>query len=93
MQDNEAQKYIIATESGILHQMRLSNPNKYFIPAPPEDSTCACNDCNFMKLNTMEKVYNTLVHELPEVILDEQLSKKAYHPIKRMLEISEQLGL
>ncbi len=92
-QTNEAQKYIIATESGILHQMRLSNPNKYFIPAPPEDSTCACNDCNFMKLNTMEKVYNTLVHELPEVILDEQLSKKAYHPIKRMLEISEQLGL
>lgn len=92
-QTSTAQRFIIATESGILHQMRLSNPDKMFIPAPPDDATCACNDCNFMKLNTLEKVYQTLVHELPEIQLNKEISDKAYKPIKRMLDISATLGL
>jgi len=90
---DEANKYIVATESGILHQMRKAKPEKTFIPAPPKDSTCACSDCKFMKLITLKKVYNTLKYEMPEVTLDEALRKKAEGSIRRMLEISEQLGL
>ena len=86
-------KYIVATESGIIHQMKKSNPNKTFIPAPPKDSTCACNDCNFMKLITIKKLYNCLKYELPEVKVDEEIRMKAVHSIKRMLEISESLGI
>ncbi len=86
-------KYIVATESGILHQMRKANPQKIFIPAPPKDSTCACSDCNFMKLITLKKLYNTLKYELPEVIVPEEISKRAVVSIKRMLEISEKLGI
>jgi len=91
-QDN-SKKYIVATESGILHQMKKANPQKVFIPAPPKDSTCACSDCNFMKLNTLEKIYKALYYEMPEVIMDEELRKKAEKPIRKMLEISEKLGL
>jgi quinolinate synthase len=86
-------KYIVATESGIIHQMRKANPQKTYIPAPPKDSTCACNDCKFMKLISLPKLYNTLKYELPEVNLEESLRIKAEKPIRRMLEISEKLGL
>jgi quinolinate synthase len=86
-------KYIVATESGILHQMQKASPDKVFIPAPPNDSTCACNDCKFMKMITLKKVYNTIKYELPEIILDEDLRIKAEKPILRMLEISAKLGL
>ena len=90
---DDAEKYIVATESGIIHQMKKSNPQKIFIPAPPKDSTCACNDCNFMKLITIKKLYNCLKYELPEVKVDEDIRMKAVHSIKRMLEISEKLGI
>ena len=84
---------VAATESGILHEMRKKCPEKNFIPAPPEDSTCACNECNFMRLNTLEKLYNTLKYEWPEVTVDEAVAEEAVKPIKKMLEISEKLGL
>ena len=90
---DSGRKYIVATESGIIHQMKKRNPDKVFIPAPPKDSTCACNDCNFMKLITIKKLYNCLKYELPEVTVDEEISRKAVHSIKRMLEISERLGI
>jgi len=85
--EDEADSYIVATESGILHQMRKANPDKIFIAAPPEDSTCACNDCKYMRLHTMEKLYNCLKYEMPQVEMPEELRKKAEVPIRRMLEI------
>jgi quinolinate synthase len=91
--EDSAMTYIVATESGILHQMRLASPNKNFIAAPPKDSTCACNDCKYMKLISLNKIYNTLKYEQPEVILDLDLIKKAEVSIKRMLEISDKLGI
>ncbi len=84
-----SKKYIVATESGILHQMQKENKNKIFIAAPPTDSTCGCNDCNFMKLNTLNKIYIALKYEKPEIILLDDLIKKAIIPIKRMLELSK----
>jgi quinolinate synthase len=90
---DNAKKYIVATESGILHQMKKANPNKVFLPAPPKDSTCACSDCNFMKLNNLEKIYIALKFEEPELKLDYDLMIKAQIPIIRMLEISKKLGL
>ena len=81
-------KYIVATESGILYQMRKQHPEKTFIPAPPDDSNCGCNDCNYMKQNTMEKVYLCLRYEKPEIIMDEEIRKRAEKPIRRMLELS-----
>jgi len=84
-------KYIVATESGIIHQMQKANPDKVFIPAPPKDSTCACNDCNFMKLITIKKIYNCLKYEMPEINVEAGIQAKAIHSIKRMLEISEKL--
>jgi quinolinate synthase len=86
-------EFIVATESGILHEMKEKNPDKIFIPAPPNDGTCACNECNFMKLNTLEKLYNCLKYEMPEIFISEEIQKKAIKPIRRMLEISEKLGL
>ena len=88
-----SKKYIVVTESGILHQMQKYNPDKLFIPAPPLDSTCGCNDCNFMKLNTLEKLYICLKYELPEIKIDAELSEKAKKSINKMLELSEKLGL
>lgn len=85
--------FIVATESGIIHEMRKQCPDKNFIPAPPNDSTCACNECNFMRLNTLEKLYNCLKYEWPEIVVDEEIAKEAVKPIKRMLDISEKLGL
>lgn len=91
---NSANKqFIVATESGIIHEMKRLNPDKEFIPAPPNDSTCGCNECNFMRLNTLEKVYNCLKNEQPEILVDETIRKKAVKPIIKMLEISERLGL
>jgi quinolinate synthase len=84
--------YIVATESGILHQMILSNPTKQFIPAPPNNN-CACNNCPHMKLNTLEKLYNCLLYELPEVTLSDELLNNAKAPIIKMLDISAKLGL
>ncbi|MEZ3589834.1 MAG: quinolinate synthase NadA [Muribaculaceae bacterium] len=90
---SDADEFIVATESGIIHEMQKKCPGKTFIPAPPNDSTCACNDCSFMKLNTLEKLYNCLKYGAPEVHVDPELAAKALRPIKRMLEISEKLGL
>lgn len=90
---NDADVFIVATESGILHEMQKSCPQKKFIPAPPSDSTCACNECNYMRLITLEKLYNTLKYEWPEIIVDKEIADKAIRPIHRMLEISEKLGL
>jgi len=84
-------RFIIATESGILHQMKKSSPNKIFLPAPSIDATCGCNDCSYMKLNTLEKLYLTLKYEQPEVVLMEGIMNKARQPILRMLEISKKL--
>lgn len=81
-------KFLVATESGILHEMQKKSPDKEFIPVPPNDSTCACNECNFMRLNTLEKLYNCLKYESPEIIIDEEIRKKAVVPILRMLEMS-----
>ena len=86
--NDDATEFIVATESGILHEMRRRCPGKTFIPAPPNDSTCACNDCSFMKLNTLEKLYNTLRYEQPEVTVDESIIDAARRPITRMLELS-----
>jgi quinolinate synthase len=89
---NEATEFIVATESGILHQMQLQAPLKTFIPAPP-DNSCACNDCPYMKLNTLEKLYLCMEYEEPQIIMDEQLRIASLKPIERMLEISRQYGL
>jgi len=85
--EDKADKFIVATETGIIHQMMKASPNKTFIPAPPNNS-CACNDCPHMKLNTLEKLYLCMKHEKPEIILPLQLIKRAETPIRRMLEIS-----
>jgi len=90
---NSGKTFIVATESGILHQMRKASPQKHFIPAPPNDSTCACNDCKYMKLITLKKMYNTLKYELPEITLERDLMDQARGSILRMLEISKQLQL
>ena len=92
LRDN-AKEYIVATESGILHQMQKANPGKLFIPAPPNDSTCGCSDCNFMKLNTIRKLYTCMKYEMPEIHVQEELRLKAELSIRRMLEISEKLGI
>ncbi|MCR4921893.1 MAG: quinolinate synthase NadA [Bacteroidaceae bacterium] len=91
--EDEATEFIVATESGILHKMQQSAPQKTFIPAPPDDSTCACNECNYMKLITMEKLYNCLKYEWPEIEVEQSIIEKAVRPIKRMLEISSKLGI
>ena len=86
-------QFIVATEAGILHQMQKDNPDKLFIPAPPEDATCACNECFYMKMNTLEKLYLCLKNEQPEIFVDEEVRVKAVKSIERMLEISERYGL
>lgn len=91
-QQSDAEKFIVATETGILHQMKLNSPSKEFLIVP-SDETCACNDCPYMKLNTMEKLYLALRDEKPEIVLDKETMEKARKPIDRMLEISRQLNL
>lgn len=91
-QESEATEFIVATESGILHELQRSCPDKKFYPVPPEVSEgsvgCSCNECEYMKYNTLEKIYNTLKYEWPEVIVDEDIAREAVKPIKRMLEVS-----
>ncbi|HEY4966852.1 MAG TPA: quinolinate synthase NadA [Puia sp.] len=89
---NPAKEFIVGTESGILHQMKKSSPEKIFIPAPPE-TNCACNDCPYMKLNTLEKLYICMKYEMPEILISAELLEKGRKPIERMLEISRQYGL
>ncbi|MEI9912534.1 MAG: quinolinate synthase NadA [Bacteroidota bacterium] len=91
-QSDSSQEYIVATETGILHQMMKANPQKTFIPAPPTNS-CACNDCPHMKRNTLEKIYLCMEYETPDIIMDEELRLAAKKPIDRMLEISKKAGL
>jgi quinolinate synthase len=91
-QSDLSQEYIVATETGILHQMMKYSPHKTFIPAPPNNS-CACNDCPHMKLNTLEKLYLCMEYEIPEIIMDEELRLAAKKPIDRMLEIGRRAGL
>ena len=91
-QQNSCKEFIVATEARILHQMQKNCPDKIFIPAPPNNS-CACNNCPFMKLNTLEKLYISMKYELPEIIMDEELRLAAKKPIDKMLEISARAGL
>lgn len=91
-QTDNSQTYIVATETGILHQMQKEQPHKTFIPAPP-DNSCACNECPHMKLNTLEKLYLCLKYEQPELTMDETLRLAALKPIERMLDISKAAGL
>ena len=90
---SDCKNFIVATESGILHEMRKKAPDKNFIPAPPEDASCACNECNFMRLNTLEKLYSCMKYEYPLIEVDEDIRQKAVRPIRRMLDISKSLGL
>ena len=87
VQEDPSETFIVATEAGILHEMQKKCPSKHFIPAPVEDDTCACSECAFMKLNTMEKLYRCLKDETPEIRLDDVLMEKARLPIERMLAI------
>ena len=89
---DDAKKYIVATETGILHQMRKNSPEKEFIIVPT-DETCSCNDCPYMKLNTMEKLYRCMLDEKPEITLDNNIIEMAKKPINKMLDISRKLNL
>ncbi len=91
-QEDDATEFIVATEAGILHQMQQKSPEKTFIPAPP-NNMCACNDCPHMKLNTLEKLYLCMEHELPEIHIDPAIIERAKLPIDRMMEISAKAGL
>ena len=91
--NDSSDTFIVATESGILHEMQKACPEKTFIPAPPSDSTCACNECSYMKLVTMQKLHDCLKNEAPEIHVDAEVAEKAIVSINRMLEISEKLGL
>lgn len=90
---SDARSFLVVTESGILHEMQKSCPEKEFIPVPPDDSTCACNECNYMRLNTLEKVYNSLLYLWPTVEVSPEVAEAAVKPIERMLELSKQLHI
>jgi quinolinate synthase len=85
--------YIVATEAGIIHQMKKENPGKTYIPVPPVDSTCGCSECSFMKLITVEKILNCIKNETPEIFIERKTLIRAQKPIRKMMEISENLGL
>ena len=85
---SDKKQFIVATESGIIHEMKKASPYKEFIPAPPDDSTCGCNDCNFMKLNTLKKLRDCLLTGKPEITVDAYIAREAVKPIERMLELS-----
>ena len=91
--DNESQEFIVCTESGILFEMQRRCPEKTFIPAPPEDGTCACNECEYMKLITLEKLYNSLKFMAPTIEVDKDIAERAVRPIQRRLDISRELGI
>ncbi len=91
---SDSKEFIVATESGILYEMKKQCPDKVFIPVPPETPAsvgCSCNECSYMRLNTLDKLYNTLKYEWPEIIVDEDIAVKAVEPINRMLEISKRM--
>ncbi len=88
VKEDEGKEYIVLTETGILHQMKKSAPEKNYIPAPVNDESCSCNECPYMKLNTMEKIYLCMKNKFPEIKIDEELRLKALKPIERMLEMS-----
>ncbi|MDE7462365.1 MAG: quinolinate synthase NadA [Muribaculaceae bacterium] len=85
---DDAKEYIVVTESGILYEMRKACPEKTFLAAPAEDAECQCNECDYMKMNTLQKVYDALLNESPEIKVDPELAEKALRPIERMLELS-----
>ena len=90
---DEHDTFIVVTESGILHQMKKNEPSKMFIPAPPIDSTCGCNDCKYMKLITLQKIYDSLKEEKFEIVVEQELAARAKKSIDAMLKISEELGI
>ena len=88
-QEDASESYIVATEHGILHKMQALMPQKQFIPAPGiEDNTCACSECAFMKMNTLQKLHDCMQFESPEILLDSSLARKALIPIQRMFDIT-----
>lgn len=91
--DSDSKEFIVCTESGILIEMQRRCPDKFFIPAPPEDGTCACNECEYMKLITLEKLYNSLKFMAPEIKVSKKIAERAVKPIQRMLDISRDLGI
>ena len=91
--ESKSKKFIVATESGIIYEMKKRCPDKEFIPAPPDEAGCACNECAYMKLITLEKLYNSLKYMAPTIEIDEETRVKAVRPIERMLDISKRLGL
>ncbi len=91
--DSDSKEFIVCTESGILIEMQRRCPDKTFIPAPPEDGTCACNECEYMKLITLEKLYNSLKFMAPEIKVAPDIAERAVKPIQRMLDISRELGI
>jgi len=88
IEEDSATQFIVATETGIIHQMKKAAPQKVYIPAPPEDDTCSCNECPYMKLNTLEKLYLCMKNQSPQILMDEELRIKALLPIERMLAMS-----
>ena len=90
---DDAKKYIIGTEPGIIHQMKKLRPDKIFLSVEGRDESCRCNECNYMKLITMKKIYLTLKYEEPEILIEKDLIGKAAKPIRKMLDISDRLGL
>ncbi|MBU1299100.1 MAG: quinolinate synthase NadA, partial [Bacteroidetes bacterium] len=86
--ESSDKEFIVATEVGIIHQMQIHCPDKLFIPAPPNDASCSCNECPYMKLNTMEKLYLCMKNRSPEILINENLRQRALLPIQRMLEMS-----
>ena len=91
--DSDSKEFIVCTESGILIEMQRRCPDKTFIPAPPEDGTCACNECEYMKLITLEKLYNSLKFMAPTIEVDPEIAERAVRPIQKMLDISRDLGI
>lgn len=90
---SDADTFLVVTESGILHEMQKKAPQKHFIPVPPEDAGCACNECNYMRLVTLEKIYNALKFEWPAIEVPAEIAVQAVKPIRAMLDISKRLGL
>ena len=88
VQEDSASQFIVATETGIIHQMKKAAPHKEYIPAPPEDDACSCNECPYMKLNTLEKLYLCMKNKYPEIVMDEEIRKRALLPIEKMLAMS-----
>jgi len=90
VRDSKKNKFIVATEAGILHEMMKQVPEKTLIPAPiEEDNSCSCSECAYMKLNSLRKLYTCMEYELPEILVDKEMVKKALQPIKRMLSLSQ----